>query len=58
MNGAQRIWTDVADSYEAASRLAAALQLAQRDDFTGKRIVALLPDTGERYLSVPGYLVQ
>jgi cysteine synthase len=22
---------------------------------TGRRVVALLPDTGERYLSVPGY---
>ena len=29
----------------------AAMQLANRPEFTGERIVALLPDSGERYLS-------
>lgn len=29
----------------------AAKQLAARDEFKGKNIVVLLPDTGDRYLS-------
>lgn len=31
--------------------LFAALQIAKREEFSGKRIVVLLPDSGERYLS-------
>ena len=35
----------------AGAILSAASRLASRDEFKGKRIVAVLPDTGERYLS-------
>ncbi len=34
----------------------AATKLAQRPEFIGKTIVALLPDTGERYLTTPGFI--
>jgi cysteine synthase A len=33
--------------------LAGALELAGREEFAGKRIVVILPDSGERYMSTP-----
>jgi cysteine synthase A len=33
--------------------LAGALELAEREEFAGKRIVVVLPDSGERYISMP-----
>ena len=37
----------------SGAALFAALELAKRDEYAGRTIVALLPDTGDRYLSTP-----
>jgi len=37
----------------SGAALYAATQIAQRPEFSGKNVVVLLPDTGERYLSTP-----
>ena len=39
----------------SGASLAGAIRLARRAENEGKTIVALLPDTGERYLSTPLY---
>jgi cysteine synthase A len=37
----------------AGAAVRAALDLAARDQMTGKRIVVIVPDSGERYMSLP-----
>lgn len=40
----------------SGAAVCAALRLAARPEFAGRTIVTLLPDTGERYLSAPGFV--
>ena len=46
---------DIAAGISAGAALSAAIAIARRPENAGKRIVVLLPDSGDRYLSTPMY---
>ncbi len=44
-------WEGILAGISSGAALYAAITLCQKDEYQGKTVVALLPDTGERYLS-------
>jgi cysteine synthase len=42
--------------FSAGAAIHAALQVAARPEMAGKRVVAIVPDSGERYMSLPFFL--
>jgi cysteine synthase A len=57
MNTARRLMKEegIAAGISSGAAMAAALKLAQRPEYAGRIIVAILPDTAARYLSTPLY---
>ena len=57
MNTARRLMKEegIAAGISSGAAMAAALKLAQRPEYAGRIIVAVLPDTAARYLSTPLY---
>ena len=51
-------WEGILAGISAGAALFAAITLAKDPAYAGKRMVCLLPDTGDRYLSTPLFAVQ
>ena len=57
MDTARRLSQDegIISGISCGAATAVALRLAAQDEYAGKNIVVILPDSGERYLSTPLY---